>query len=294
MARDGLGFAVLGRCHPTFATPHVALLVQGAITVSLILWLGSFGRLSTYFVLVEWTALVFAIAAIFVLRRKMPEAPRPYRTPGYPLVPLVFVLVVSLFLVGIAWSNAARGDWAPVLGLAIRSRAFPPSPCGAASPGARPKRLDEVNRAKAGAISGSLRRSSWGTWPGIRYLSPEARVRRTLEAAAAAAEAVDVEALLSYFSSDYADFMHANRAAFEAMVRESFGRVDRLNATVDTLEVDVEGTEARVTFDAVVVAIRGEERYVVLGIPFQPERLKAHLRRDGGGWKIHRVELPSP
>jgi amino acid transporter len=125
MARDGLGFAVLGSCHPTFATPHVALLVQGAITVSLILWLGSFGRLSTYFVLVEWTALVFAIAAVFVLRRTMRDAPRPYHTPGYPYVPLVFVVVVSLFLLGIAWSNAARGDWAPVLGLLISLAGFP-------------------------------------------------------------------------------------------------------------------------------------------------------------------------
>jgi APA family basic amino acid/polyamine antiporter len=125
MARDGLGFTILGRCHPRFATPHVALLVQGAITVALIFWLGSFGRLSTYFVLVEWTALVFAIGAIFVLRRTMPDAPRPYRTPGYPWVPLVFVVVVSFFLLGIAWSNAARGDWAPVIGLGISLAGFP-------------------------------------------------------------------------------------------------------------------------------------------------------------------------
>jgi APA family basic amino acid/polyamine antiporter len=125
LARDGLGFDILGRCHPRFATPHVALLVQGAITIALIFWLGSFGRLSTYFVLVEWTALVFAIGAIFVLRRTMPEAHRPYRTPGYPWVPLVFVLVVSSFLVGIALSNAARGDWAPVLGLLISLAGFP-------------------------------------------------------------------------------------------------------------------------------------------------------------------------
>jgi amino acid transporter len=125
LARDGLGFVILGRCHARFATPHVALLVQGAITIALIFWLGSFGRLSTYFVLVEWTALVFAIGAIFVLRRTMPEAHRPYRTPGYPWVPLVFVVVVSLFLVGIAASNAARGDWAPVLGLLISLAGFP-------------------------------------------------------------------------------------------------------------------------------------------------------------------------
>jgi amino acid transporter len=125
MARDGLGFSILGRCHPRFATPHISLVVQGAITVALIFWLGTFSRLSTYFVLVEWTALVFAIAAIFVLRRTMADAHRPYRTPGYPFVPLVFVVVVSLFLVGIAWSNAARGDWAPVIGLLIALAGFP-------------------------------------------------------------------------------------------------------------------------------------------------------------------------
>jgi hypothetical protein len=151
-----------------------------------------------------------------------------------------------------------------------------------------------VSRARAAAIVGFAAALLFGYVAWDRYLSPEARVRRTLQSAAAAAEAADVEALLSHFSSDYADFTHASRAAFEAMARESFGRVDRLNVTVDTVEIDVEGTEARATFDALVVAVRGEERYVVLGTPFQPERLNAHLRRDGGGWKIHRVELPSP
>jgi amino acid transporter len=125
MARDGLGFAALGRCHPRFATPHWALLVQGAITVVLVLWLESFARLSTYFVLVEWSALVAAIAAVFALRRRMADAPRAYRTPGYPFVPLLFVVVVSIFLVGIAWSSAARGDWAGIVGLLIAFAGFP-------------------------------------------------------------------------------------------------------------------------------------------------------------------------
>ena len=151
-----------------------------------------------------------------------------------------------------------------------------------------------MSRAKAAAIVGFAAALLLGYVAWDRYLSPEARVRRALFAAAAAAEAVDVVTFLSLFSSDYADFMHPHRAAFEAMVRESFDRIDRMNVTLDPIEIEAAGSEARATFDAVVVAIRGEERYVVLGAPFEPERLKAHLRREGGGWRIHRVELSSP
>lgn len=151
-----------------------------------------------------------------------------------------------------------------------------------------------MSRAKAAAIIGLAAALLLGYVAWDRYLSPEARVRRALSAAAAAAEAADLETFLSFFSADYSDFMNPNRAAFEATVRESFGRVDRMNVTLDPIEIEAAGTEARITFDAVVVALRGEERYVVLGAPFEPERLKAHLRREDGGWKIHRVEVPSP
>lgn len=158
----------------------------------------------------------------------------------------------------------------------------------------RRKRFDDVSRAKAAAIVGLAAALLLGYVAWDRYLSPEARVRRALFAAAAAAEASDVDTFLSFFSSDYTDFMHPHRSAFENMVRESFGRVDRMNVTLDIIENEASGAEARATFEAVVVAIRGEERYVVLGAPFEPERLESHLRREGGGWRIHRVELPSP
>jgi hypothetical protein len=118
------------------------------------------------------------------------------------------------------------------------------------------------------------------------YLSPEARVRRVLESAAASADKADVEALLGHFASDYSDFMHPDRKSFEAMLRESYTRVDRLNVTLKAIEVEVDGDEARATVDAVVVAIRGEERYVVLGTPFEPESLEVELRREDGSWKI--------
>jgi hypothetical protein len=60
-----------------------------------------------------------------------------------------------------------------------------------------------------------------------------------------------------------------------------------MNVTLDLVEIEVEGTDAQVTLDAVVVAIRGEQRYVVLGAPFEPERLKVRLRRESGVWRIH-------
>ncbi len=147
-----------------------------------------------------------------------------------------------------------------------------------------------MSRAKSAAIVGFAAAVLLGYVAWDRYLSPEARVRRALASAAAAAEAVEVETFLSFFSSDYSDFMNPSRAAFEAMVREGFGRVDRTNVTLDPVEIEAAGTEARATVDAVIVAIRGEERFVVLGTPFQPERLRAHLRREDEGWKIHRVE----
>jgi hypothetical protein len=151
-----------------------------------------------------------------------------------------------------------------------------------------------VSRAKSAALVGFAAALLLGYVAWERYLSPEARVRRVLEGAAAAAEAADVEILLSFLATDYADFIHPHRGGFEATVREGFGRVDRLNVTLDPTEIGVEGTEAVATLDAVVVAIRGEERYVVLGTPFEPERLKVKLRREDESWKIHRVELPSP
>lgn len=118
-------------------------------------------------------------------------------------------------------------------------------------------------------------------------------MRRALKGAAAAAEAADATSFLSFFTSDYSDFMHPGRAAFEATLGEGFSRVDRMNVTLTLVEIEVTGTDARVVLDAVVVAIRGEERYVVLGQPFEPERLHVRLRREDGRWKIRRVEIPS-
>lgn len=89
MARNGMLFASLARVHPRFATPHVALMAFGIVSVVCV-WLRSFEQLTEAFVLGVWPFLALATIGVILLRRRRPELPRPYLTPGYPFVPLVF------------------------------------------------------------------------------------------------------------------------------------------------------------------------------------------------------------
>jgi basic amino acid/polyamine antiporter, APA family len=97
MAVDGMFFRFAARVHPKYRTPHGALL--GLALWSCILTLsGSYEQLFTYVMFAAVLFNVLAGLAIFRLRRTHAHLPRPYRTWGYPIVPLVFVLG-SLFLV---------------------------------------------------------------------------------------------------------------------------------------------------------------------------------------------------
>jgi APA family basic amino acid/polyamine antiporter len=127
LARDGLTFSFLGRPHPRWSTPHAALLIQAAVALVLVALLRDFDRLTTYFVVVEWFALLFAVGAVLVLRRLRPDAPRPFRTPGYPLVPLVFLAGTVIGLVAIVWGEIDQPtpNYAPVLGLLLALAGFP-------------------------------------------------------------------------------------------------------------------------------------------------------------------------
>ena len=125
MARDGLIFSFLGKTHPRWGTPWAALLVQGAVAIIMVLVLRDFDTLTTYFVVVEWAALIFAVGAVFVLRGKMAEAPRPFRTPGYPWVPLLFVVGTVVGLSAIVWGQIQVGNFSPIYGLFIAAVGFP-------------------------------------------------------------------------------------------------------------------------------------------------------------------------
>jgi basic amino acid/polyamine antiporter, APA family len=62
---------------------------------------------------------------VFVLRRKLPDASRPFRTPGYPWVPLCFVIGTAVGLTAIVWGEITVGNYSPLYGLAIAAAGLP-------------------------------------------------------------------------------------------------------------------------------------------------------------------------
>ena len=101
MAIDGLLFAPLARVHPRFGTPHVAV-ASLAVVALVCVWSRSFEQLAEAFVLGVWPFLALAAAGVLVLRRSKPELARPYRVPGYPVVPIIFVVgTLAVFVSGL-------------------------------------------------------------------------------------------------------------------------------------------------------------------------------------------------
>jgi basic amino acid/polyamine antiporter, APA family len=97
MAKDGLFFKGMDAVHPKFRTPNRSIGVQTAWACLLTLT-GTFDQLFTYVIFAGWIFYLLGAVAVFVFRRKMPDAPRPYRVPGYPLVPLLFILAAAWFV----------------------------------------------------------------------------------------------------------------------------------------------------------------------------------------------------
>ena len=91
MARDGVFFRSLARVHPRFLTPSVAILATGAWAGILSLS-GTFEQLATYVIFGQWIFFGLTVAAVIVLRKRSPDVPRPYRTWGYPVTPVIFIL----------------------------------------------------------------------------------------------------------------------------------------------------------------------------------------------------------
>jgi APA family basic amino acid/polyamine antiporter len=96
MARDGLFFRQGGELHPRYRTPVASLMVQ-MVWTSILCVSGSYGQLLDYIVFAVLVFYILTIVALFVLRVQRPNAERPYRAIGYPVLPAVYI-VMALFI----------------------------------------------------------------------------------------------------------------------------------------------------------------------------------------------------
>jgi basic amino acid/polyamine antiporter, APA family len=119
MAEDRLFFRRLAKVHPRFHTPAMAIVVTG-VWSAVLAWTGTFQQLFTYVIFAGWIFYGLAAASIFVFRRRQPDAPLPYRVPGYPLTPFLFVAAASALVlntIAADWRDAAFGMLIIALGL---------------------------------------------------------------------------------------------------------------------------------------------------------------------------------
>ena len=115
MAEDGLFFRSVAKVHPKFGTPHVAIAINIVLAVIFVL-IRTFEQLADAFVTAIIPFYALAVAAMFVLRRR-PDYDPAFRTPGYPFVPLLFVLSTLYLLVNALIDPASRGATALTLGI---------------------------------------------------------------------------------------------------------------------------------------------------------------------------------
>ncbi len=98
MARDGIFFRRLAEVHPKFGTPALAI-IANCLWACVLAVTGTFEQLLTYVVFIGWIFYALGAAAVISLRRKRPDTVRPFKVPGYPYTPLLFVLAAAVIVV---------------------------------------------------------------------------------------------------------------------------------------------------------------------------------------------------
>ncbi|HKM47678.1 MAG TPA: amino acid permease [Terriglobales bacterium] len=98
MARDGNFFKAIAEVHPRFHTPSVAIVMQCGLAILLLLLGGNFRQFFSLAIFAEWLFYMITGSTVFIFRRREPDADRPYRVWGYPVVPALFVLASAALL----------------------------------------------------------------------------------------------------------------------------------------------------------------------------------------------------
>jgi APA family basic amino acid/polyamine antiporter len=94
MSRDGLFFKSVGQLHPRYHTPVAGLIVQ-ACWAAVLCFSGSYGQLLDYIIFAVLVFYILTIVGLFVLRVRLPLAPRPYKALGYPVLPALYIVMAS-------------------------------------------------------------------------------------------------------------------------------------------------------------------------------------------------------
>jgi APA family basic amino acid/polyamine antiporter len=121
VARDGYFFRALADVHPRFHTPSGAIVVQCVLAVILLLGGGNFRQFFSLAIFAEWLFYMIAGSTIFVFRQRDPNALRPYRVWGYPVVPALFVAASAVLLYYTFTDNLRNSS----LGLLVISAGVP-------------------------------------------------------------------------------------------------------------------------------------------------------------------------
>jgi APA family basic amino acid/polyamine antiporter len=119
MATDGLFPSAMAAVHPRFGTPARAIFLQ-AVLASVLVLLGTFSQIVAYFVFVTVLFVALTVGAVFVLRRREQRV-TGYRTPGYPVTPLVFLALVAMLLFLLAAQQPRQAG----LGLGVVALGWP-------------------------------------------------------------------------------------------------------------------------------------------------------------------------
>lgn len=98
MANDGVFFKRVAEVHPRFRTPMFAIVFQSVWAILLLFFWGTYEKLISYVVFTDWIFFSLAALSVFVFRRRIPHAERPYKTLGYPFTSLLFIALSTLFV----------------------------------------------------------------------------------------------------------------------------------------------------------------------------------------------------
>jgi APA family basic amino acid/polyamine antiporter len=120
MAKDGLFFSKVATVNPRYHTPAISLLVQ-AVWACLLTLTGTYNELLDYVIFAVMLFYILTIAGVFALRRSRPEAPRPYRAWGYPVLPALYIA----FAVFVEWTLLTHKTLRSFAGLCIVAVGIP-------------------------------------------------------------------------------------------------------------------------------------------------------------------------